>query len=319
MVRNYGTVLTYVGRIEIIMSLIKEFHSFSLSLKNEIKIAVSQSLPHMRPRAICLGAQKAGTSALYDYLSIHPQVVPSIIKEIDFFNCDSRYARGNKFYHMHFPFKTPSNIGKATFDITPGYLGAASKAAQRIYDYNSKMKLIVLLRNPITRAFSAWQMYRRYLLSNPAWFYEWIHRCDDTVDYKSFVRRPSSFGNDFTQDIANEISVIEQGRTIEMPILSLGIYHIHLSYYFSLFPLNQILILSSEEMLKDTIGHLRLIEAFVEISKHSWSREKTRPRFTGGYKESVPGKAIALLNSFYQEHNLVLFTMLQREFAWGRE
>jgi hypothetical protein len=300
------------------ISFTSKFRSVGLGLRDKAKTAVWRSLPHLKPCAIGIGAGKAGTTALYEYLALHPRVAPSLIKEIDFFNCNSRYARGIRFYHSFFPCKTPGNLGKVTFDITPGYLIAANKAAQRIYDYNPNMKLLVLLRNPIMRAYSAWQMFRRNYKKNPDWFFEWLYRCDETIERDSFVRRLPSFGVDFAGDIANEIEVIEKGRTIEMPILSHGMYHAQLSCYFRLFSRNQVLVLSSEEMLQDTIGHLRRIEAFVGLPPHSWSPDETKPRFTGGYEKVIPQKAYDLLDSFYRGHNRDLFSMLQREFPWGQ-
>ena len=299
-----------------VMNFKGRFRSFSERLRDKAKATVELPFPHLKPCAIGIGAQKAGTTALYEYLALHPNVAPSKIKEIDFFNCDSRYARGIKFYHSHFPGRTPRNLERVTFDITPGYLGGASKAAQRIYDYNPNVKLIALLRNPITRAHSAWQMYQRNYQKNPSWFFEWVQRCDKTLKPGSFIQRPPSFGKDFSEDIANEIAIVEKGQSIEMPILLLGAYNELLSYYLNLFPRQQILVLSSEEMREDTLGHLRRIEKFVGLPPHSWRADETKPRFTGKYEESIPRKAYALMDTFYRDRNRALFSTLRTEFPW---
>ncbi len=285
-------------------------------LRNKAWTLLEQAFPPLKPSAICIGAQKAGTTALYHYLSCNPNVAPSNIKEIDFFNCNSRFSRGISFYHSHFPRRTPANSGKLTFDITPGYLGAAQRAAKRIYDYNPNIRLIVLLRNPITRAHSAWQMYRKKHVSNQDWFYDWVRRCDSTVQRDFFVRRPSDFGQNFQKDIADEIEAVECGRMIEMPILLLGMYHRHLKYYCDCFSRNQILVVSSEDLKQDTKGQLRQIEAFVGLEPHFWTQSELMPRFVGTYEDSILQNDYMLLKSFYREHNLALFELLQKEFTW---
>ncbi len=280
------------------------------------KLFLERAFPRLQPSAICIGAQKGGTSALYKYLACHRGVAPSKIKEIDFFNCTSRFARGLDFYHSHFPRKTPLNSQKLTFDITPGYLFGGGKAAERIRGYNPAIKLIVLMRNPITRAHSAWQMYKRYYRGNPEWFFNWIRRCDQSWPTELFLRRPATFGNNFEQDIRDEIAAMERGRTIEMPILLLGEYEKLLKPYYERFPRNQILALSSEQMQQDTAGHLRRIESFVGLPPHPWSRKQLAPRFVGGYRDSIEPKAREVLKEFYAPQNGALFKLLQSEFVW---
>ncbi len=103
-----------------------------------------------------LGAQKAGTTALYIYLAKHPEIVAAENKEPHFFDCPFRYSQGIEYYHSLFPYIDPKNP-KITFDASGGYLANPS-AYQKIYQYNPQLKLIVLLRNPIDRAFSAWNI-----------------------------------------------------------------------------------------------------------------------------------------------------------------
>lgn len=282
----------------------------------KVRSVLRWTFPTLKPSAICIGAQKSGTTALYHYLAGHPGAAPSGVKEIDFFNCNSRYARGLRYYHSHFPLLTPASKGKRAFDITPGYLGGAERAAKRIHEYNPDMRFIVLLRNPITRAYSAWEMYRKLCSQDSDWFWEWARRCDKTLSPSAFVKRSSSFGQSFSRDALEEIEAIQSGRVVEMPILSLGVYHRYLKHYFDLFPQNQFLIISSEEFRQDTKGHLRLIEAFTGLEPHSWTQAELKPRHVGAYTDGITQNDYTLLKSFYQEHNFTLFALLQREFSW---
>jgi hypothetical protein len=118
-----------------------------------------------RPRKIdkldfaIIGAQKSGTTALHYFLNRHRRVTFGDEQEIHFFDDDEIFAREPVDYellHGHYP-----RVGKSTIagDCTPSYLYHA-RAAERIAAYNSKIKLVVLLRNPAERAFAHWNMQR---------------------------------------------------------------------------------------------------------------------------------------------------------------
>jgi hypothetical protein len=107
---------------------------------------------------ILAGAQKSGTTALHYFLSKHPNVTMGNQQEMHFFDNDEFFA-GTVDYdllHRHFPRVARSTIAG---ECTPSYL-YWKPAAERIWQYNPKMKLLVLLRNPIDRAFAHWNMQR---------------------------------------------------------------------------------------------------------------------------------------------------------------
>lgn len=104
---------------------------------------------------IC-GAQKAGTTALADYLRRHPQVFIPDRKELHFFDDENKDWSNPDYtgYHAEYSSASPSQIlGEAT----PIYM-YWEHAAERIWRYNADMKIIVILRNPIERAYSHWAM-----------------------------------------------------------------------------------------------------------------------------------------------------------------
>ncbi len=108
---------------------------------------------------IVAGAQKAGTTALNYYLKRHPGIALPVKKELHFFDDDKRYASTPVSYdslHAMFP---KARAGAVAGENTPNYL-YWPPALARIRDYNSAMKLIFILRNPIERAFSQWNMQR---------------------------------------------------------------------------------------------------------------------------------------------------------------
>jgi len=107
---------------------------------------------------IGVGVQKAGTTALYHYLRKHEDIAMSDWKELHYFSnpsLDFRIEEQSNYvnYHQHFDWNTEKMRG----EITPLY--CYSKAAiARIFKYNPRIKIILILRNPIERAFSNWNM-----------------------------------------------------------------------------------------------------------------------------------------------------------------
>jgi hypothetical protein len=112
----------------------------------------------MRVNFLIAGTQKGGTSALDCYLREHPDVCMAQVKETHFFDNEAFFARRAPDYahlHAHFRPKAGQLLGEAT-PITMYW----ADAPRRVWEYNPRMKLICLLRNPVERAFSHWNMER---------------------------------------------------------------------------------------------------------------------------------------------------------------
>jgi len=115
---------------------------------------------------IIAGAQKAGTSALHYFLEQHPNITMAHSEEAHlvqhphrhFFDDEARFSKEVDYdvLHQGIKFKRKSLI---TGSCTPIY-SYWKPAMERIKNYNPRIKLIILLRNPIERAFSHWNMQR---------------------------------------------------------------------------------------------------------------------------------------------------------------
>ena len=111
------------------------------------------------PNFFILGAAKAGTTALYDILSQHPDIYFSFVKETMFFSHDDNFQRGFDWYVK--TFFSGSDELPLRGEATPHYLYWAEKVAPRIaQQYSDKdPKFIVILRDPVKRAYSwYWNM-----------------------------------------------------------------------------------------------------------------------------------------------------------------
>jgi hypothetical protein len=101
---------------------------------------------------MCIGAAKSGTTSLYDILRQHSDIFLPSFKEPHFFDIPSNYEKGIKWYRDTYfsRLKAEKSIG----DFTPTYL-FDEDAPQRIYnDLGGGVKFIVILRNPVDRAYS---------------------------------------------------------------------------------------------------------------------------------------------------------------------
>lgn len=115
----------------------------------------------MEPTFIIAGAQRCATTSLYRMLSQHPDVrPPSLNKGIHFFDTASRFKHGMNFYRGHFPIARPGTKEvKITGEGSPYYM-FHPLAIPRIATSLPQTKLIILLRNPVERAFSAYKQER---------------------------------------------------------------------------------------------------------------------------------------------------------------
>jgi hypothetical protein len=108
----------------------------------------------MRVDFVIGGTQKGGTSALDSFLRQHPEICMSTTrKELHFFDREAENA-DYKEYHANFK---PKPQHRVFGEASPIYMYWET-APDRIWKYNPKMKWILALRNPIERAFSAWNM-----------------------------------------------------------------------------------------------------------------------------------------------------------------
>jgi hypothetical protein len=103
----------------------------------------------MLPSFLICGGQRCGTTSLYRALAAHPDVVKAVLhKGVHYF--DIGYDRGERWYRAHFPLRQQ---GKQTFESSPYYM-YHPLAMTRIANDLPDVKIVVLLRDPVERAYS---------------------------------------------------------------------------------------------------------------------------------------------------------------------
>ncbi len=205
----------------------------------------------MKVNLICIGAQKAGTTTLFDLLKKHPDITFSRFKEVHFFNT-AKYHKGVEYYHGLFD----KNKNKYYADITPMYI-AHPQVAKRIFQYNPETKIIAILRHPIERAYSHYQMHVR------------------NGDEK----------RTFEQCIQDEMIVLENGLNENnfTGYLARGLYSQQLKRYFQLFDIGNIkivlfeqLVLEQKQTFSEILNFLDLPN--IELGDQVKSNEHYKPK-----------------------------------------
>jgi len=107
---------------------------------------------------IC-GAQKCGTTALDFYLRQHPLLCFPSKKELHYFDDDAAFASGTPDYAAYHAWFAPDARHRLLGETTPIYL-YKPEVMPRIQAYNPDMRLIAVLRDPVSRAYSHWNMLR---------------------------------------------------------------------------------------------------------------------------------------------------------------
>jgi len=166
------------------------------------------------------GAQKSGTTALNYYLKRHPQIALPIKKEMHFFDNDDLFAGGNVSYTPLYEMFRPARANSIAGENTPIYL-YWRPALPRIRHYNPAMKFIVILRNPIERAFSQWNMQRS--------------RGHEPFDFMEAVEAEPRRIADVAPKQLRKFSYVDRGRYAEQ-----------LERAFRLFPREQFLVIKYE-------------------------------------------------------------------------
>lgn len=117
------------------------------------------------PDFIVIGGQRCGTTSLFRALNQHPQMVrPTFNKGINYF--DVHHDRGFDWYRGHFPTRLVASRRNSVADAEPiayeasGYYMFHPAAMDRIADELPDVRLVVMLRDPVERAFSAWKHER---------------------------------------------------------------------------------------------------------------------------------------------------------------
>ncbi|XP_071757972.1 heparan sulfate glucosamine 3-O-sulfotransferase 3A1-like [Centroberyx gerrardi] len=252
------------------------------------------------PQALIIGVKKGGTRALLEFLRVHPDI-RAVGAEPHFF--DRNYENGLEWYRELMP-KTLE--GQITMEKTPSYF-VTREAPARIAAMSRDTKLIVVVRDPVTRAISD---YTQTLSKKP-----------DIPSFESLT-----FKNRTTGLIDTSWSAIQ-----------IGIYAKHLDNWLQYFPMEQILFVSGERLISDPAGELGRVQDFLGLKriitdKHFYFNQtkgfpclkkaegSSKPHCLGKTKgrthPNIDPEVVQRLRDFYRPFNMKFYQMTGRIFGW---
>ncbi|XP_056153229.1 heparan sulfate (glucosamine) 3-O-sulfotransferase 3-like [Lampris incognitus] len=252
------------------------------------------------PQALIIGVKKGGTRALLEFLRLHPDV-RALGSEPHFF--DRHYARGLDWYRSVMP---KALDGQIVMEKTPRYFVTVETPA-RVHAMSQDVKLIVVVRDPVTRAISDYTQI--------------ISKTPDIPPFENLAFKNRSAG---------------QIDTMWSP-LWIGLYAQHLERWLAWFPRAQIHLVSGEKLISDPSGELGKVQDFLGLQriitdKHFYFNKtkgfpclkkpegSSKPHCLGKTKgrthASIDPEVVHRLRDFYKPHNQRFYQMAGQDFGW---
>ena len=189
-----------------------------------------------------------------------------------------------------------------TGEASPYYV-VHPHAAQRIAQVVPQVKLIALLRDPVSRAYSHYMHNRR-------------------AKHRRAGREPLSFEQAIEQEggrISGEWERMIADENYDSAAfrcysyLQRGLYHQQLERYLHHFDARQLLVLKAEELFQDAQACFDRVLTFLGLAPHKLKSQRVR---NSGKYEAPPEATLARLREYFDPHNQRLFDLLGRDLGW---
>jgi hypothetical protein len=284
-----------------------------MSASRTLKRAVKQSARvYLRPTAglrllpsyLIIGAQRAGTTSLHRYLIQHPAVATTLrTKGVHFF--DTNYGRGIDWYASRFPtrlygwyVRRRHGAELRTGEASPYYL-FHPQVPYRVARHLPDVKLIVLLRDPVVRAYSQYQHE--------------VSRGFETLSFEEAIRaEPERLAGEHERLLAEPFynSYHHQHHSY----LARGRYDEQLATWRSLFPDEQLLVLTSERFFAEPHRTFQRVLDFLELPPFTPAAYEVH----NAHDYRHMGEAMwATLVEHYREPNRRLYQTLGDDLGWS--
>lgn len=248
------------------------------------------------PSFFIVGAEKAGTTSLHDYINQHPAVVESHRKEVQYF---SRYFyKSWDWYRAHFPLRRRLE-GKICGEGSPYYI-FHPYAAERIHSTLPQARIIMLLREPITRSISQ--------------YYHEVAKRRETLPLEEAIAAE------------DERTKGELERMVTPRYLPFR--HEHFSYvaksayadqverYLRVFPRSQVMVIQSERFFRETADVVREVFDFLGVDSTFVPPDLQPANVSSRKKEALEPETMRRLEHYFSEQNERLYNVIGERYDW---
>jgi hypothetical protein len=259
------------------------------------------------PDFLVIGTKRGGTTSLWRYLLQHPLVPPLFpawnTKTSHYF--EDNFGRGEAWYRSHFPTRrqraalerrhgAPAKVGEAA----PLYM-FHPLAAGRVAELMPQARMIVLLRDPVERAYSHWKE-RRTEGKEPLDFAAALEAEPDRTagERERLIADPG-----YVSEAYDWYTYRERGRYLD-----------HLEPWLDRFDRSQLLFLASETFYRDPAGSYARILDFLGLPPY---RLPAYDVFNDRPSRGMDDLVRAELRAYYRPHNAALAKRLGMTFDWA--
>ena len=232
------------------------------------------------PGFLIAGVQRGGTSTLHGYLSDHPAIEASRHKEVHFF--DHFYFKGPGWYQQQFPVGSGQSI---SFEATPYYL-CHPLAMQRVSELLPDIRILVLLRNPVARAWSQYCFEKAH--NNIKGTFKEATDCE--LNY---------FAGE--EELLADESILYSMIHHRYSLLHRGLYYKQLLRLHRFIASENTLVLKSEDLFSNPSGTVEMVCKFLGLDAKSPSSHYHHNKATEPLKPD--NRFIEMMQEFYYEPN----------------
>ena len=238
-----------------------------------------------------IGAQKSGTTSAYSYINDHPSVRRAARKEVHYF--DLHYRRSVAWYQSFFPMGNGRRRW-VTGEASPSYM-MDPQVPQRVHDLIPDVRIVVLLRDPIERAYSHFNHMRETGVEPIGNFVEALEAEQERM------QEVDSFG---------EASIMR----LRFAYARRGFYGEQLQRWFDLFPRNSIRVFLTTELANSSQTFASAAYSFLQLPPHRL--RNTKVRNSRSY-DPMPVMAYERLSKIYAEDGAVVEKLTGLSVPWA--
>jgi hypothetical protein len=266
------------------------------AVKNSLPLVLRMATNRFRhlPTVVIVGVKRAGTRRLYANLLKHPRCFAAVEKEIDYFS--EHPERSVAWYRSRFPLRRRVlRRGGHVLEVSPSYLPNPI-ALQRMKVVLPRTRIIVLLRDPVARAFAHYEHQRTRFVES--------RRFEEAVAEElrndAFPAKPG-------------VALAADAKSM-LGYVSRGYYALQLELLLKVYTRNRVLVIDSASLTEDMSAVCERVFDFMGLDSFDVKSGKTGDRDVN--QQKIDSRVVDRLREHYRPHDEMLEELLGQSFSW---